>query len=97
MKQYEDARRLAGTWVEIVSRGTADIPDEHTLTRPYGWVFFWSSKRFIRTRDPMDGFVGNAPVIVERVNFELRCTGTGRPIEHYLRSTKPQSPRLASG
>jgi hypothetical protein len=90
--KYKDARALADKWVEIASGGTADILEECTITRPYGWVFFWQSKRYIETRDPMDSLLGNAPIIVDRVNFELLGTGTADPIEHYLKEYEATIP-----
>jgi hypothetical protein len=76
MLSYVQAEKLAAAWVEIVSDGTYVLDLEHTLAKPYGWVFCYSS------RDGED-LAGNAPVIVGR-NGELHLTGTARPLEYYL-------------
>jgi hypothetical protein len=82
--QYRGARMVATAWVEAVTEGAGAILDEHTIDRPYGWVFFYQSKRFIETRNPLDGFVGNAPIIINRFTGELRVTGTAHPVDHYI-------------
>lgn len=60
------------------------IWDERTIERDWGWVFFYNSERFLKTKDPGYAIVGNAPYIVNRHTGEVRPTGTGRPIEHYI-------------
>ena len=82
--RYEGARKLAALWVEIMSEGNAALLDDRTMDKPYGWVFFYQSKAFIETRDPLHGLAGNAPIIINRFTNDIRCTGTARPIEHYL-------------
>jgi immunity protein 35 of polymorphic toxin system len=81
---YEGARKLAALWVEIATDGGGTILDDMTMDRPYGWVFFYQSARFLETRNPLDQFAGNAPLIINRFTRELRCTGTAHPTEHYL-------------
>ena len=82
--RYEAARKLAVLWVDVVSDGEAIVLDDLTMDRPYGWVFFYQARRFVETRDPMQQLGGNAPIIINRFTHELRCTGTDRPVEHYL-------------
>ena len=54
------------------------------MDKPYGWVFFYQTKTFIATRDPLDGLAGNAPLIFNRVTGEYHVTGTAHPFEQYL-------------
>ena len=82
MMNYRKARQLAETWVALVSDDAAVIVD--VLPRPYGWVFFWESRRFLETSQTPDRLAGNAPILIDRVDGELRVTGTAYPIEHYL-------------
>jgi hypothetical protein len=73
---YAKARELAGTWVRLVCGEGVDVIDDRTMKRPYGWVFSYNNR---------DGsLAGNAPIIIDRVNGELRVTGTARPIAVYL-------------
>jgi|HubBroStandDraft_2_1064218.scaffolds.fasta_scaffold421536_2 hypothetical protein len=41
------------------------------MDRPYGWVFFYQAKRSIETRNPLDGFGGNAPIIIAEYEATL--------------------------
>lgn len=31
-----------------------------------GWVFFYNSRDFVRTRNPLDALAGNGPIFVSR-------------------------------
>jgi len=54
--------------------------DEHD----FGWVYLYDSSLHIETRQLSDALVGNAPLIVDRVDGKLYVTGTAHPLEHYL-------------
>ena len=54
--------------------------DEHD----FGWVYFYDGSRHVETGSVGDAVVGNAPLIVDRVDGKLYITGTAHPIEHYL-------------
>jgi len=75
---------LAESWLRIVHGDWLLIVQDRTIKKPYGWVFFYNSKKFLETRDNRDRIAGNAPIIVDRINGEIRVTGTARKIEHYL-------------
>ena len=78
MLSYAKALELAANWVRVVTDGRLQIIEERTITKPYGWVFFYNSP------DPKVVIAGNAPIIVDRVNGEVRITGTGRALKSYL-------------
>jgi hypothetical protein len=54
--------------------------DEHD----FGWVYFYDGSDHVHTGSPKDAVVGNAPLIVDRVDGKLYVTGVAHPIEHYL-------------
>jgi Immunity protein 35 len=80
----DECRRLAECWVEITSRGSAVIVDDATLAKPYGWIFFCQSRAYLESGNFSDILAGNATLIVDRFDGELRVTGTARSIEEYL-------------
>jgi Immunity protein 35 len=84
MLTYAQALELAENWVRIVTQDEAVIVKEHTIKRPYGWVFFYQSRRYLASGQTRDRLAGNAPILVERANCEVRVTGTARSLEHYL-------------
>ena len=47
-------------------------------------MFFYTSERYLQTRDIRYALVGNAPFIVNRHIGEVRVTGTAQSIEHYI-------------
>ena len=81
---FDKAAALATAWVEILCDGEARIVRESTIAKPYGWIFFYQSKEFLDAGIPSAQLAGNAPIIVNRNSFELRVTGTAKPLEHYL-------------
>jgi len=73
-----DARRIAEA---ILSDGvTITSVDEY----PIGWAFYYQATRYLETGDHRDLLVGNAPVLVQRVDGSIVPTGTGGPIEYYI-------------
>ena len=60
------------------------VLEEETIEHEWGWVFFYQSKEYIKTRDFRDALAGNAPYIVNRNNGQIKATGTAHPIEHYI-------------
>jgi hypothetical protein len=94
MLTFEKARRVADVWVDAVYDGQAVIMPELTLAKPYGWVFFYQSKAFVQSGEMTHVLVGNAPILLERVNGELRVFGTAKPIDSYMaeyEATIPQA------
>ena len=83
---YTQARELAATWVRLVSEDEAALVDEHTIKKPYGWVFFYQAK---------EGMLGgNAPIVVNRLSYELRVTGTALRTEAYLEEYEATLPSV---
>jgi hypothetical protein len=69
---------------------------EHTIERPFGWMFFWSSDLYAKTRDPAYLVGGNSPFIVDRYTGAVVSTGTALPPEHYIQEYEPHGADLNS-
>lgn len=88
MISKEEARRLV---VEYIGRpdwlpqeDDWIVLDEATIEKPWGWVFFHSSKMWRETGEIKYAVAGNAPLIVERESGRVIITGTARTAEHYI-------------
>jgi len=88
MITHEEARRLV---VEHLGRPDWLPPeddwivlDEATIEKPWGWVFFHTSKLWRETGDIKYAVAGNAPLIVERESGRILCTGTACATERYI-------------
>lgn len=55
--------------------------DDKTLTKKYGWIFFYNSKRFMETRNFIYALGGNGPVVLERESGRISRLGTARSAE----------------
>src|SRR5687767_13922093 len=82
---YEQAEALAVAWInDHCGRDQAVVMPEHTIAKPYGWVFFYQSRTYVQTGDDAHFLLVNAPLIVDREDGRVHVTGTARPVEHYL-------------
>jgi len=73
---FDAAREIAATWIRMTTDGVAVMHRDKTIALPYGWVFFYNSPEFLA--DPSNfesALVGNVPILVDRVNGELRVLG----------------------
>lgn len=81
------ARDVAGRYVNALYPVEGDwlvILDEHTIERPYGWVFFYDSHRHQKTGAFSDAIAGNVPVVVTRESGEVHALSPGLPLEEAL-------------
>lgn len=63
---------------------TLIILDDATIEKPWGWVFFYTSRRFHETGDVRYALAGNAPYLVERATGRVLATGTAYPTADYI-------------
>lgn len=61
----------------------------------FGWVYFYDSARHLESGSPSDALVGNAPLIVDKVDGKLYITGTAHPVEHYLQEYRSGNRTIA--
>ena len=84
MLTFSQASDLAETWVRVTTGDQAVIAKEHTLKRPYGWIFFYQGRSYLASGKTSDKLAGNAPILIDRVDGEIRVTGTMQSLEAYL-------------
>ena len=60
------------------------VVDEATIEKDYGWVFFYTSRRFLETGDICYMVAGNGPIIVDRQNGTMIQLGTALPVKEYI-------------
>jgi hypothetical protein len=70
--------------VRLPDNDACVLLQDETVERSFGWVFSYTSERYLRTRDPVDALAGNAPLIVNKFSGEVVPTGTARPIAEYI-------------
>ncbi|SDR03512.1 Immunity protein 35 [Pseudoxanthomonas sp. CF385] len=102
MIDYEEAsarvEEALARWPDAKETGDSlVILHEHTLEKPWGWVFFYTSKQFHETGDSLFALAGNAPYIVERETGRLIETGTVRPLDEYIAKYERAGDPMASG
>jgi hypothetical protein len=50
--------------------------DAGAIEREFGWAFFYTSKKYLDTRDPQYQLFGNGPIIVNRRSGAIEFFGT---------------------
>ena len=60
------------------------VIDEYTIEKPFGWVFFYNSKKFLETGLFQDRLFGNGPVIVNKASGTVEFLGSCKPPEDII-------------
>ncbi len=89
MISREYARKLVVAHVHQHEEGLPSddeivILDEFTIEKDWGWVFFYTSRKWQETRELRYALAGNAPFIVEKKSGKLIATGTALPLAQYI-------------
>jgi hypothetical protein len=82
-----EARTLVEQYIENLDRPDLNLVllENQTLSLlPHGWVFFYTTAMYQRTRNPRFLIGGNAPLLVEKNSGLLHVLGTARPLAAYL-------------
>jgi hypothetical protein len=93
MLNYSKAEKLALFYVDLISDGEGIVLLNVTITKPYGWIFFYQSKKFLETKDMRYMLLGNAPFLIDNINGELKVFGTAYSIEQYLKKYEKKLPK----
>ena len=70
---------------QLMERSPADdlwvVVDENTIERPFGWVFFYNSEKFLASGETMYRLAGNGPVIVNKRTGAIEFFGSLQTVE----------------
>ena len=74
MISEEEAVEIATQFIAkaaIAVDGGVAISIPQTIRKPYGWIFFYNSRRYLETGDALEALGGNGPIVVEREGGRL--------------------------
>lgn len=60
------------------------VAEESTIEKPFGWVFFYNSKKFLDTRISQYRLAGNGPVIVNKTSGTVEFHESDKPPEDLI-------------
>ncbi|TDP60090.1 YrhB domain-containing protein [Flavobacterium dankookense] len=60
------------------------ILQKHIIKKPYGIIYFYTSKKYYETKDDKYAVAGNAPFLVEKETGNIVEFGTGASEEYYI-------------
>jgi len=82
------AKALSTISDELQKKSPADNPfvvvDSATIERPFGWVFFYNSKKFVETGVNKYRLAGNGPVVVNKRSGKVEFFGSNRPVQQII-------------
>jgi len=60
------------------------IVENLTIEKPFGWVFFYDSKRYLETRNINDAIAGNGPVFVNKQDGAIEFCGSYKSVQEFI-------------
>ena len=88
MLTHQEARTIAQEELKSIpvigDDGGLTIVDSATIEKPYVWIFFYNSKRYIETGNIKDALGGNAPLFISKLNGHIFTFSTGLSIEKMI-------------
>ncbi len=73
------------TLLDALYDGRAAIRHDLTQTKPYGWVFFHQSRKWIETGRVADAIIPCFPILIDRFQWDLRhISGGGTDLAQWL-------------
>ena len=92
MLDRETAKALVSK--KLAERSPADNPsvvvDKRTIERPFGWIFFYNSEKFIATGESMYRLAGNGPVFVNKRTGSIDFFGSVPTVDAILADYEKQ-------
>ena len=55
------------------------------IEKPYGWVFFYTAKKYLETKDIKHAVAGNGPIIFDQRSGAMHQLGTATPPDEQIR------------
>ena len=84
--------RVVQAYVDAFTDGRGFVLDQQTIERPYGWIFFYQARDYLKSRDPSLALRNNGPLIFNRHSGEYHVTGTSEPLETYVAAYESMLP-----
>lgn len=60
------------------------IVETLTIEKPFGWVFFYDSKKYLETANINDAIAGNGPVFVNKNDGKIEFCGSYKSVQAFV-------------
>ncbi len=87
MIEIIEAKKIVKDYIkkkEYLISEPVKLSESKTITKDFGWVFFYNSVRYFETNDFRDSLAGNAPIIINKITGKLSELGTAKNAEYYI-------------
>jgi hypothetical protein len=68
----------------------AVVQAESTIEKPWGWIFFYQSRKYLETGEFSCQLLGNSPIFVNRKTGIAWVSGTAESVEEYIQQYESQ-------
>ncbi|MFN4362481.1 YrhB domain-containing protein [Chryseobacterium hispalense] len=88
MLTEKEISEIANKYIKEIEKRTGIellIGDEETIKKPYGNIYFYTSKKWYETGDDRYAVAGNAPFLVEKETGNVIVFGTARTEDYYIK------------
>lgn len=85
--KLKEAEKLVETFINKNYNVPGDclvILENKTIEKEYGWYFFSSSKKYLKTQSFKDKAVGNGVILVEKESGQIIQFGTAFSSKYYI-------------
>jgi len=87
MISKSDARTIAETEIASYPQPANDrliLADRETIERDWGWVFYYTSERWLKYGDLSSAMGGNPPIFIVRQSGTILHPGSEHDLDHYI-------------
>ena len=84
---YKEALEIAFLKVQEYGKESGfelKLVEQFTIRKEFGWIFFYTSKKYFETKIDEEKIAGNAPFIVDNRNGKIVGLGTGDETAYYV-------------
>lgn len=68
---FETAKNIVIEYLRTQITEDSAIIEASTMEKEYGWIFFYNTKKYIETENPLHSLVGNGPIVILRETGQL--------------------------
>jgi hypothetical protein len=60
------------------------ISQAKTIERPFGWIFFYNTRKYLETGNVIDGLAGNWPFLVNKYNGSVVVMRSDQSVNDFI-------------
>ena len=87
MIEFDNAKEIAGDYLRrtLGSKFGDNIVllEKETLTKEYGWIFFYQHRKWLETGKVRDALIGNGPILIDKQTGKIVQFGSAGTVDYW--------------